>query len=633
MSDFAIEDLEPSEPQMLWARVQLDFGPTGIEPDDIETSKTLDENPDSPEARLRRELEQMVGAIQQARGATNNALGEQDLAELENLLKEPGALENMFEKVLTEHRENEDSETSEVDSAKAEAQVHNEASETADDLDPFEQEKAEQEAEERKRLDAEIEQRIVDTTAEDVINALMLASIDSAEVLVHETTQETVNLYVLCESDGQSLTTVHMQGDGAVGPGLPFDEFVDDLLEQLPVRGAICADQFSYSFSAPVTALGEELALSSDGTAAALVELPMTEIPTCVGQTPLAGPIEAAPADNGWSLLTGDPVSLINLLSIMRVPSIVAETSEGMQHLAFVFPGSSRLLEEGPVGGRMTKVVGSPDDSDVGSILEFAWGAPKVLTRYIPRDSTVLDYLWLLPGVLPEPLNEIRAAEEIDNLAWLYGLDDQTSKRLANYVNDVTSETGLESVIQVLQLPEELSKVATSEGAMQEYVGYREFTPEMTGMDLLEQSVTAYPNDSGPLNAVARELMARPWLVAADGAAALGAAGAFALWAARRAARGGNPKAALIAAAALGASGSAELVMASVYRKLKSVNFVQDPAPQAPSLMDELRAQVEGTETDKVSPAEPKVVRRARQVGQRVSESARQGLKKFFGKE
>lgn len=633
MSDFAIEDLEPSEPRMLWARVQLDFGPTGIELDDIETSKTLDENPDSPEARLRRELEQMVGAIQQARGATNNALGEQDLAELENLLKEPGALENMFEKVLTEHRENEDSETSEVDSAKAEAQVHEEAGEAADDLDPFEQEKAEQEAEERKRLDAEIEQRIVDTTAEDVINALMLASIDSAEVLVHETTQETVNLYVLCESDGQSLTTVHMQGDGSVGPGLPFDEFVDDLLEQLPVRGAICADQFSYSFSAPVTALGEELALSSDGTAAALVELPMTEIPTCVGQTPLAGPIEAAPADNGWSLLTGDPVSLINLLSIMRVPSIVAETSEGMQHLAFVFPGSSQLLEEGSVGERMTKVVGSPDDPDVGSILEFAWGAPKVLTRYIPRDSTVLDYLWLLPGVLPEPLNEIRAAEEIDNLAWLYGLDDQTSKRLANYVNDVTSETGLESVIQVLQLPEELSKVATSEGAMQEYVGYREFTPEMTEMDLLKQSVTAYPNGSGPLNAVARELMARPWLVAADGAAALGAAGAFALWAARRAARGGNPKAALIAAAALGASGSAELVMASVYRKLKSVNFVQDPAPQAPSLMDELRAQVEGTETDKVSPAEPKVVRRARQVGQRVSESARQGLKKFFGKE
>lgn len=245
----------------------------------------------------------------------------------------------------------------------------------------------------------------------------------------------------------------------------------------------------------------------------------------------------------------------------------------------------------------------------------------------------MLDYLWLLPGVLPEPLHEIRAAEEIDNLAWLYGLDEQTSKRLANYVNDMTSETGLESVIQVLQLPEELSNVAASEGSMQDYVGYREFTPEMTGMDLLKQTVTAYPNGSGPLNAVARELMARPWLVAADGAAALGAAGAFALWAARRAARGDNPKAALIAAAALGASGSAELVMASIYSKLKNVNFVQDPAPQAPSLMEELKAQVEGTDTAKISPPEPKVLRKAKQVGQRVSDAARQGLKKFFGKE
>lgn len=633
MSDFSIEDLEPSEPQMLWVRVQLDFGPTGIELEDVETHATPDEDPDSPEARLRRELEQMVGAIQQARGATNNALGEQDLAELENLLKEPGALEDMFEKVLTEHRENEGETPSESDTAPAQIQDNEQPNATADDLDFFELEKAEQEAEERQRLDAEIEQRIVETTADDVINALMLASIDSTEVMVHETTQESVILYVLCESDGQSLTTVHMQEDGSVEPGQPFDVFVDDLLEQLPVRGAICADQFSYSFSAPVTALGEELALSNDGTVAALVELPMTEIPTYIGQTPLAGPIEAAPADNGWSLITGDPVSLLNLLSLMRVPSIVAETSEGLQHLAFVFPGSSQLLEEGSVGEWMTKVVGSPDDSDVGSILEFAWGAPKILTRYIPRNSAVLDYLWLLPGVLPEPLHEIRAAEEIDNLAWLYGLDEQTSKRLANYVNDMTSEIGLESVIQVLQLPEELSNVAASEGSMQDYVGYREFTPEMTGMDLLKQTVTAYPNGSGPLNAVARELMARPWLVAADGAAALGAAGAFALWAARRAARGDNPKAALIAAAALGASGSAELVMASIYSKLKNVNFVQDTAPQAPSLMEELKAQVEGTDTAKISPPEPKVLRKAKQVGQRVSDATRQGLKKFFGKE
>jgi len=127
--------------------------------------------------------------------------------------------------------------------------------------------------------------------------------------------------------------------------------------------------------------------------------------------------------------------------------------------------------------------------------------------------------------------------------------------------------------------------------------------------------------------------MARPGLVAADGAASLGAAGAFALWAARRAARGDNPKAALIAAVALGASGSAELVMASIYSKLKDVNFVQDPAPQAPSLMEELRAQVEGTDTAKISPPEPKVIRTAKQVGQRVSDAARQRLKKFFGKE
>lgn len=138
MSDFSIEDLEPSEPQMLWARVQLDFGPTGIELDHVETSTTPDENPDSPEARLRRELEQMVGAIQQARGASNNALGEQDLAELENLLKEPGALEDMFEKVLTEHRASEGETASKSDVAPAERQDNEQPNATADDLDPFE---------------------------------------------------------------------------------------------------------------------------------------------------------------------------------------------------------------------------------------------------------------------------------------------------------------------------------------------------------------------------------------------------------------------------------------------------------------------------------------------------------------
>lgn len=633
MSDFSMEDFEPNEPQLLWARIQLDFGPTGIELEGLETSDEVETDPTSPEALLRREIEQMVGAIQQARGdSQRGSLGEEDLAELENLLNEPGKLEDMFQKVLKEEHDLLASEAPVVAQEAAEAPAEAGETEAEEDADPLAEEHARREEEERRRLDAEIEQRIVESTAEDVINALMLASIDMGEVLVHETTEEAVNLYILCESDGQTITTVHMDESGEVSTGVPFELFVDNLLEQLPVRGGICADQYSYSFSAPVTAMGEELALSNDGTVAALVELPMADIPVFIGQTPLAGPIEAAPADNGWSLITGDPVSVGNLLSTMSVPAIVAETAEGMQHLAFVFPGSAQNFEEGTVGEWVSKVVGTPDDADLGSVVEFAWGAPKVLTRYVPRESAVIDQLWLLPGVLPEPLHDIRNTEEVDNLTWLYGLDEQTAKRFANYVGDVTSETGMESVLQVLQLPEELAKVTAYEGSMEDFVGYREFTPDMTGMDLLKESVTAYPNGNGPLSAVSRELMARPWLAAADGAVALSAAGAFALWAARRAARGANPRPAVIAAAALGASGSAELIIAGVYRRLKNANFVQEKAVETPSLMEELKAQVESAKAPaEAETAQPKIVRNARALGKRATQSARRRFKRFFG--
>ncbi|MDO4898338.1 MAG: hypothetical protein Q3965_03420 [Rothia sp. (in: high G+C Gram-positive bacteria)] len=618
-----IEDFEANGAQMLWARIQLDFGPSGIELENLEPGEGIDEN--TPEARLRRELEQMIGAIAQAHAAkTTPALGEDDLAEMESLLNEPGKLESMVEQVL---REEQEAEKTQQDGG---AQLAEE--ELVGDPEEVDEDAA-REAQERARLDAEIEQRISETTAEDVVNALMLASIDMGEVLVHEVSEDNVNLYVLCQAEDENLSTVHMSDSGEISVGQPFDIFVDALLEQLPVRGGICADQYSYSVGAPVTALGEELALSNDGTAAALVELQMAEIPAFIGQAPLVGPIAAAPADNGWSLITGDPVSLVNLLSIMNVPSIVAETAEGMQHLAFVFPGSSPAYEEGTVGQWMSKVVGSPDDTDLGSVLEFAWGAPKKMTRYVPRESAVLDYLWLLPGVLPEPLHDIRAAEETDNLTWLYGLDEQTSKRFANYVNDATSETGMESAVQVLSLPEELVKIASGAGDMQEFVGYREFTPEMTGMDLLKESVTAYPNGSDTFSAVSRELMRRPWLVTADGAAQLGAAGAFALWAARRAARGDNPRAAIVAAAALGASGSAELVLARVLRRLKAINFVQESATgqQPVSLMEELEAQLQPPAETAEGKQMPKVLRNAKALGQRAKDSAEGKLRRFFG--
>lgn len=661
----------PEDEQMVWARVQLDFGPSGIELDDAEAVDSEGDDVAAPMERIRQELEQMIGAIRdaQVQAQAQDRLGEDDVARMESLLNESGKLEELVAQVTEEERQKdaeatfggpdgaggpgEPAEGAEVTEAASESEP---GTETVDKLEPPADEDAEREAEElaeRERLDAEIEQRIVETTAEDVINALMLVGLDLAEVLLHETLEDSVNLYVLCTVDGDSLRTVHMDDSGELTYGSEFYGFVDELLEELPVRGGICADQFSYSYTAPVTALGEELALSADGTCAALVEAPMSDLPAFVGEAVLAGPVYAAPADNGWSLIATDPVSLGNLLSLMRVPSIVAESAEGMKHLAFVFPGSTQNFGDGTVGQWLSQTVGTtPDSDDMGTVIEFAWGAPKVLMRFIPQGSRALDYLWLLPGVLPEPIESVRAMEDVDNLTWLYGLDEQTANRFSNYVFDASSETGMESVVQVLRLPEELVKAVADSTVMADFVGFREFTPNMTGMELLKESVTAYPNGTDPLSKINRKLMACPWAIAADGAVQLGASGALAVWAARRVARGQSGRGQAMVAATLGAAGIAELVLARVYGRLKEANMVGESEPAQVSLLDELKqaqqAQAEAetgqgaqATAEAANPQQVALVH-ARELGERVlgktqnlgekaRNRARGAVRRFFG--
>lgn len=666
MDDFSADPMLgaalPEQERMLWTRIQLDFGPSGIE---------LEEEPEEAEVpvdRIRQELEQMIGAIRDAaQAASEEQMGEDDLARMESLLNEPGKLEELVAQVAEEERLRQpqgsaDSAGQEADGAvtpaaeAGEEQAGESAAGEPDtaETDPTETSSAEPDtsADEAEEEDAEFEEFIRNTTAEDAINALMLLAIDRDEVLVHENLEYAVNLYVLCVLDGDILRTVHMDESGSLTYGVVFDDFIEAILVDLPVRGIICTDGDSYSYSAPVTALGEELALSADGTCAALVEAPMGEIPSYVSQAQVAGPVYAAPADKGWSLISTDPVSLGNLLNVMRVPSIVAELAEGMEHLAFIFPGTPQNFEDQTVGQWLSTTLGTtPESDDLGTIIEFAWGAPKTLMRFVPQGSRALDYLWLLPGVLPEPLATVRATEDVDSLAWLYGLDEQTTNRFSNYVFDSSSETGLESVIQALSLPEELAKVLEDSTLMAGLTGFQEFGPDMSGLEIIKETVTAYPNGTDTLSSINRELRARPWVFAADGALQLGASGALAVWAARRVARGQSGRGPAALAATLGAAGIAELVLARAYSRLKEGNLVGEEEAQPVSLLDELKQARQAPEptpekadaASSVAPSRQQVaLGKARELGElahikaqdlggRLGQQARGTLRRFFG--
>ncbi|MFW0119542.1 hypothetical protein ACN08Y_06450 [Rothia sp. P5764] len=460
-----------------------------------------------------------------------------------------------------------------------------------------------------------------------------------SEATVYEMQGGRAQLYILCEQSqaGGALGTVQTNEEGELFAGVALKTFVDQLAASFPAgRVQWVLDGSDFLHTANFSEGLDRLDLDPAGRCAALVELPMSGLPGYMRPEIIAGEVQAAPADKGWSLLQADSLTLSRLIQTMNVPTIVAEKTFFAHNLSFVLPSQSA---QGPAEGSVTdwvnRALGAPDNAHLGAVLTFSWsGIAKRGAVSLPFESPLGDMLWSLPGRLPNPHQDIVTGDNLDQLIWLYGLDEQASRRLTNYVMDGASAEGLESALHALELPDELLKVIDGSVLLADFVGYREFSPQMSGLDRLKESVTAYPNGTDRLSAVSRELIQRPWLAAADGFAQLGASGLLAVWATRRLLKGQPARAAAVSAAALGASGAAELVLARAYSWLHQVHPPAAEQGHAPptSILDELQAQKEEAEQKNPHPLDFKSLKTlSRRAFTGLGAKARRAGQKYLG--
>lgn len=614
MSDSSSNAEQPlTDDQLMtsWTRITLDFGDPGYEvaAEDLEG----DENPSD---RLRQEIEEMIGAIRQV--AQKNGADEQELA---TDISDFELTEEIFQKMLEE---------SDTDSVPEAEQVR------ADE--DSEEPKLETELDADQEINAEFEKRVTEATTDDVVQALLLAAVDLPEIMVYEADGQHVDVYVLTiELENDIFVTAHLGDDSKIRPGTDIEEFTSQLLDELPARGGLCADQQSYSFTAPVTALGEDFTVDADAQVAALIELEMPEIPVLVAQTFVTSPVEVAPADNGWSLVHTDPFSMVNLLQNLQKPAIVAESTGTHHHLAFITPDSkddAAASDSVQWSEWVNKVVGDPQPqrNQDGHVIDLVWGPAKVQTRYLPQGSFAIDTLWMLPGVLPEPLNFVQMSDQIENLTWFYGLDESGARRLRNYVEDSQSELGMESVLQLLQIPDELSKIAQGRLDIENLPGHRSLLPSMNSLQTLRESVAAYPNGTDAMSRASRALLNRPWVFTADGVAQLGVSGLLAAMASRRFQRGESARTPAVLAALFASVGITEFAIGRAYKNFQQKNFAGLSSQsgldsEASSLMDELHENYEaqnvrGTET---------FMQQVERLSEKAKQKSWKQLKRFFG--
>lgn len=461
------------------------------------------------------------------------------------------------------------------------------------------------------------------------------------EVTVYEMQDGRAQLYILCEQGKAAgeLYTVTANEAGQLFTGAALDTFAQELVASIPEKSVQWVlDGSGFLDTADFSDGLDQLNLDPAGRCAALVELPMNDLPGYMRPEVMVGEVQAAPADKGWSLIQADSLTLGRLLEAMNVPAIVAEKTFFAQNLSFILPSDSgQSPAEGSVTEWVNRALGTPDTVQVGATLTFSWStSAKRGAVSPPLESALGDALWSLPGRLPSSHQDIVTGDNLDQLIWLYGLDEQAARRLTNYVMDGSSAEGLESALHALDLPEELLKVIDGSVLLEDCLGYREFSPRMSGLERFKESVTAYPNGTDPMSAVSRQLIQRPWLAAADGFAQLGASGALTLWAARRLAKGQSARSVAVAAAALGASGAAELVLARTYRKLHEDRANLHEPVEAPSLsiIDELQAvQTEqGDRREAQQPAQPPAtaVQRAKNWGRKAVSHTRQSVRRYL---
>ena len=309
------------------------------------------------------------------------------------------------------------------------------------------------------------------TTDEELIAALIEATAASPELIAYEMGEHQVQLYVLCAVDDEGYMNVLEVADGHLHVGTPVEDYVAQLVDQLPVTGA--------AFEGEATVWEElpggqgELEFLVDGDAAMLVDLPIDMITGLLLAYLPAGTrqVVAAPAGE-WTLISADPVDLMELLGLLNCNALIAEGNANQQHLVvYEEPAREPYSDE----EWYLEAFGEPYENLVE---EFTWQrVPKRLNRALSREEVARfggvleDLLSELPGSAPElsgskifGSDEDEIEQGIANVMAMFGVeaDSITGRRLNAYLRDTSNTLALESVLQLLDVPTELALVPTT---------------------------------------------------------------------------------------------------------------------------------------------------------------------------
>ena len=309
------------------------------------------------------------------------------------------------------------------------------------------------------------------TTDEELIAALIEATAASPELIAYEMGEHQVQLYVLCAVDDEGYMNVLEVADGHLYVGTPVEDYVAQLVDQLPVTGAALEGEATVWEELP-NGQGE-LEFLVDGDAAMLVDLPIDMITGLLLAYLPAGTrqVVAAPAGE-WTLISADPVDLMALLGLLNCNALIAEGNANQQHLVvYEEPAREPYSDE----EWYLEAFGEPYENIVE---EFTWQrVPKRLNRALSREEVARfggvleDLLSELPGSAPElsgskifGSDEDEIEQGIANVMAMFGVeaDSITGRRLNAYLRDTSNTLALESVLQLLDVPTELALVPTT---------------------------------------------------------------------------------------------------------------------------------------------------------------------------
>ena len=309
------------------------------------------------------------------------------------------------------------------------------------------------------------------TTDEELIAALIEATAASPELIAYEMGEHQVQLYVLCAVDDEGYMNVLEVADGHLHVGTPVEDYVAQLVDQLPVTGAALEGEATVWEELP-NGQGE-LEFLVDGDAAMLIDLPIDMITGLLLAYLSAGTrqVVAAPAGE-WTLISADPVDLMALLGLLNCNALIAEGNANQQHLVvYEEPAREPYSDE----EWYLEAFGEPYENLVE---EFTWQrVPKRLNRALSREEVARfggvleDLLSELPGSAPElsgskifGSDEDEIEQGIANVMAMFGVeaDSIAGRRLNAYLRDTSNTLALESVLQLLDVPTELALVPTT---------------------------------------------------------------------------------------------------------------------------------------------------------------------------